>query len=491
VLHLVRPLRRAVGVLLSVAVLGSLASQAWMAYGSLDGWSTTRLYFGTDTHAMSVMVGGSLALAFVWLRGRTYRKPPWQSLGLAAALGVGLAMVTVAGGTAWLYRFGFLAFALLTAVMLAAVRTRPGSTLSTALSVRPLAWIGLISYGIYLWHFPVWVALTPARVHLSGYELAAVQLALSVGIAAISYYTVERPIIRGTFWRSVRALPVAVVGTAGTVALIAALTIAPLVGPASAVERFRPVTRVPSQVVILGDSTALTLGVALKASAPAGVQVVNAALWGCGLSIAESTGLTRVAPCNQSTPVSGQWPALDARAVASTGPGDQVLFLAGHWETGDTTFADGEIQDIGEPVFQRYEARQLDTLYEVATAHGAHLDLLTMAAMDGDYAYGTPVAATDSAARRADYNRLLADLAAEHPDQVSLIPYGEILSPSGTFQLTVDGVQVRTPDGIHTPAYVPGNPFAGDTDDAGMADRFYGWIGLRLWPLIISPTGIR
>jgi hypothetical protein len=173
--------------------------------------------------------------------------------------------------------------------------------------------------------------------------------------------------------------------------------------------------------------------------------------------------------------------------VAGTVPGDQVLFLAGHWETGDTTFADGSVRNITQPDFQRYEAGQLETLYRVATAHGAHLDLLTMAAMDGNYQYSAQVAPTDSAARRDEYNRLLAQLAARHPAQVSVIPYGSILSPSGRFQLDLGGVQVRIPDGIHTPAYVPGNVFAGDTDDQAMADRFYAWIGPRLWPLVIDP----
>jgi len=246
-----------------------------------------------------------------------------------------------------------------------------------------------------------------------------------------------------------------------------------------------------AEVVMVGDSTALTLGVALAATAPAGVHVVNAALWGCGLSIAVSTGLPRVAACNQSTPPSGQWPALDAKAVAGTGPGDQVVFLAGHWETGETTFADGVRQNITQPAFQRRQIAWLNTLERVATAHGAHLDLLTMAAMDGNYPFGTPVGATDSAGRRAIYNRLLTQLADRHPGQVSVVPFGRLVSPTGRFQLTVDGVQVRTADGVHTPAYDPGNPFAGDTDDQAMADRFYAWIGPRLWPQLIDPPRSR
>ena len=238
---------------------------------------------------------------------------------------------------------------------------------------------------------------------------------------------------------------------------------------------------------MLGDSTALTLGVALQATEPVGTQLVDAALWGCGLSIAHVSGLVRVAACNQATPRSGQWPALDAAAVASTRPGDQVLFLAGPWETSAETFVSGRTGTMAQPSYRRYEAHQLDTLYRVTTAHGAHLDLLTMAATDGNYQFGTRLSPADSPRWRADYNGLLVALARAHPRRVSVIPYGRIVSPAGKFQLTVGGVQVRTLDGFHTPSYVPGNPFRGDIDSAVVADRFYDWIGPRLWPLIVHP----
>lgn len=68
---------------------------------------------------------------------------------------------------------------------------------------------------------------------------------------------------------------------------------------------------------------------------------------------------------------------------------------------------------------------------------------------------------------------------------MSVIDYGRILSPGGVYTEYLDGVQVRTPDGIHTPAYAPGNVFVGNST-AAAAQGFYNWLSPRIWPLIID-----
>ncbi|MBV8462433.1 MAG: hypothetical protein JO368_04010, partial [Acidimicrobiales bacterium] len=98
----------------------------------------------------------------------------------------------------------------------------------------------------------------------------------------------------------------------------------------------------PRRLVVLGDSTAESLGAALQNTAPAGTQVIDGGLFGCG--VATSTWASMHPPirqlklsgaCSESTPTGGQWPAVDARTVAVTGPGDVVLFIAGSWECED------------------------------------------------------------------------------------------------------------------------------------------------------------
>ena len=59
--------------------------------------------------------------------------------------------------------------------------------------------MGRISYGLYLWHWPVYLTLTQTRTGLDGFWLLALRVAVSVGLAALSFYALERPIRAGTF----------------------------------------------------------------------------------------------------------------------------------------------------------------------------------------------------------------------------------------------------------------------------------------------------
>jgi hypothetical protein len=244
-------------------------------------------------------------------------------------------------------------------------------------------------------------------------------------------------------------------------------------------------------VVVLGDSTSLTLGHALAETAPVGTTVHNDGQFGCGLAIASAAsgnppqpGLSMFPPCNSATAADEQWPAIYARAVADTGPGDVVLFLAGRWET-QGILRDGHWTNILSPSFQAYELSQMRQLADVATAHGAHLDFLTMACMDPGAAIGEPPGPSDSPARRDIYNHLLRRAASPFGDKVSVLDYGSILCPDGHYSEFLDGVQVRTADGIHTPSYASGNGYVGNSPQA-VAQSFYAWLSPRIWPQIIA-----
>src|SRR5207245_1851490 len=80
--------------------------------------------------------------------------------GAAALAALGLASVTVADSSGWMYRGGFLAVAVLAAVTVASISRSEAGPLGTFLSARPLRWLGRRSYGVYLWHWPVIVLLT-------------------------------------------------------------------------------------------------------------------------------------------------------------------------------------------------------------------------------------------------------------------------------------------------------------------------------------------
>jgi peptidoglycan/LPS O-acetylase OafA/YrhL len=500
--------RRTAAAMLWICLLGAAASAIEMGLLFSPNASTTRIYFGTDTHVQCLLVGAALASAMArtgrggWITGSF---PPLGAalqrlVGVAALLAaVALAVLAnrLTGDSAFTYQGGFALAAVLMAVVILGVVQDPKGVVARALSLRALVGLGRISYGVYLWHFPLAIYLTPARTGQSGISLAALRLVTTIGVASASYFVVERPIMRGTLWRSARALVPAGVGTVAVAVVILGATVAPSASAAT-VTRYRPhpiplgaigAPVPPHTLIVLGDSTAFTLFWALAATAPKGTAVIDDSTFGCGLMI-ESAGAVfpphagppALPACNENTPPGQQWPALDARAVAHTGPHDVVLFLAGHDDT-TSALQRGRWTDILSNSFQAAELGNLQTLRAIATAHGAHLDLLTMACMDAAYPLGqNTLWPSDTAQRRNIYNGLLRETAAASPSTVSVIDYGSIVCPTGKFTENLDGVQVRSPDGIHTPAHVPGGSLF--YASWAVASRFYAWISPRLWPFI-------
>jgi len=509
VLHLAGTFSRAVRFMAVVSVFGAVASAIEMASLYSPTANTTRLYFGTDTHAQSILVGSSLACILTIIqmrRGREGMAPAATSpilrtvltvVGLAGFAGTLTLTVLLVGTSAIDYRGGFFLSALSAAAIVLGAVCVPGGVIARVLSLRIIMWVGTVSYGAYLWHYPVFVYLDAGRVGFGGIGLLLLRSGVTFALAATSFYLVERPVMEGTFWKSLRAVVPAVAVTVVTVVVIVVGTpVAASVGDMVVRYTGPGSDRAPAKVVALGDSTALTLSFALSATAPTGTTVVDGGLFGCGVVMGTYASndpptpqLAMFPACNSAAPVSQQWPARDTASVAGTGPGDVVLFVAGTWEVQDV-LRNGRWTNIEQPSDRRYILAQLRRLTAIATAHGAHLELFTLPAIAAGAGLHQGPLPEDSALRRHLYNRLVREVAAEYPRRVSVLDYAAILSPGGVFAATVDGVQVRTPDGVHTPSYAPGNVFAGNSTEAEAHD-FYNWLSPKLWPVLIASPSIR
>jgi hypothetical protein len=295
------------------------------------------------------------------------------------------------------------------------------------------------------------------------------------------------------FWRSFGARLLAVAALATAVVIVGDFG-APATA-AVAVHRYQPSpssSRVrPRMLVVIGDSTGLTLGAALQATAPKGTTVLNKSLFGCGLAIGSEAsndppnpGLAMFTACNSATPRAAQWPALYAKALQRAGHDDTVLFVAGTWEVVDI-LRNGRWVNITQPAFQHYELDQMRNLVRIATAHGAHFILTTLPALPGG---PTPSDRQDAERRRLIYNHLVLSAAKEFPKRVSVVNLAKVLSPGGVYRQDLDGVQVRAGLGLHTPAYSP-DPFIGNSSEA-VADAFYNWLSPRIWPLVLAADGL-
>jgi len=121
--------------------------------------------------------------------------------------------------TSFMFDGGFLLCAVLAAVVVADVRQFHQGPLGAALSTQPLRWVGTISYGIYLWHWPIIVYLSPARTGWAEPWLDLARIGVTLVLATASYYLVERPIrqrrLKG--WPRFALAPAAAVVTAAIV----------------------------------------------------------------------------------------------------------------------------------------------------------------------------------------------------------------------------------------------------------------------------------
>ncbi len=183
------------------------------------------VYLATHTRLGEIAIGGLVAL--VVPLGTARRAPGAQVVGGVALGGVGVLFFVTTLGSGWLYRGGLPLFAVLSALVLnAAVRE---GRLSRWLSWGPLRRLGLISYGLYLYHWPISVVLSEPRVSGSPATLFAVRLGLSLGLSELSYRLIEVR-IRGRRWPAVRTVSGGVGALAAGTAACLGLSILPVTG---------------------------------------------------------------------------------------------------------------------------------------------------------------------------------------------------------------------------------------------------------------------
>lgn len=184
-------------VLPAVVVVAAL----WQLAVFIHTHDSSRTYMGTDTRAVGLLAGAALA-TFASDLGRL--GVVLRSLGAAGLLVLGAALLTLNGREALTYRGGLLTCTLASALILAAVVTGsfdPGGMVARSLRHPVLSWLGLRSYGLYLWHWPVLVWFGAEKPIPTSVIRRVLALAASLAVAEVSYRLLEMP-IRGVKWRS-------------------------------------------------------------------------------------------------------------------------------------------------------------------------------------------------------------------------------------------------------------------------------------------------
>ncbi|TVY02368.1 acetyltransferase [Cohnella terricola] len=196
-------------------MLGGAALSA-LAMGLLyvPGLDPSRVYYGTDTRVFALLIGAALAVAWPSRKladgVKRGSRAMMDLIGTVCLIAILWMIAQVDEYGSFLYYGGLVLLSVLSAAVIA-VLAHPGTRLSAWLGVKPLRWIGVRSYGLYIWHYPV-IALSTPSVDTEGVSVLriVIQLAVSFILAALSWKYIEEPIRRGALsrvWQRVRTIP--------------------------------------------------------------------------------------------------------------------------------------------------------------------------------------------------------------------------------------------------------------------------------------------
>jgi peptidoglycan/LPS O-acetylase OafA/YrhL len=189
---------RSARVLATVFAGGAVLSTGWMIFLYDAGAGLDRIYYGTDTRMAEMLVGALLAVVVTEI-GERFTERARRTLGFVGVFAFALsawgsATIPLADGPMW--RGGMLAYSFVSCAVILGITSERGP-LGAVLSWGPLPSVGRITYGLYLYHWPIFLWLTAERTGLDPWPLFAIRMGLTFGVAALSYNLIESPIRKG------------------------------------------------------------------------------------------------------------------------------------------------------------------------------------------------------------------------------------------------------------------------------------------------------
>jgi peptidoglycan/LPS O-acetylase OafA/YrhL len=461
-----------------LAVLGALASAA-AAILLASNATRDRVYFGTDTRAQALLVGAAASALLVgdWSalnRGWSLIRSRWAKWTARVLPVIGLALLGVAAhcatGSAREFREGSLiAVAIAAVLVIAPVALDQRGPVAAVLAWRPLAWLGTISYGVYLWHWPIFLMLNGARTGWSGLSLFAVRCAATLAVSVVSYWLIERPVRR---WRPVLVPLLPLAGaTAATAAAVTMLVVPvgvkpggsapdgslpPGVSSVAVVSPSPPKTPRPARTVaqrdprrpftvsVFGDSIGWTLMHFLPPTP--GFDFVNHTVIGC--SLVRGGPYRYLGQTLDQKSECESWPSRWRSEIAADRP-DAILLIVGRWETVDRV-NEGSWTHIGDPAFDAYLTGELGRAVDILSAAGAPLTVTNLPySRRGERPDGS-LWPEDQPERVNQWNTMLSRTIGGRTG-VRILDLNKKLCPQGGYTADVDGIQVRS-DGVHLTA---------------------------------------
>ncbi len=444
--------------ILALTLLAAAGSAALMVYLYDPSQDPTAIYYNTATRAQALLIGAALAFGLSWW-APAVRRVGARFWGVFAAVGcAGLVVLSASmtiGGTST-YEGGLTLAALFAAALVGGVTLGGSSLVARCFSLTPIRYIGRISYGLYLWHWPIFVGLDGARTGLDGPALFFVRIVATFTVAVASFHLIEMPIRRGALRRS-REMRIEA-GVIAAVVLVAAFFQPTAAAPVpyqdltaalgyfpGAVPRQRAAPPGPPvRVLFVGDSIALMLGNGLRlVSHQYGITLDNMGLSACSLEDS---------PYRVQDSVVTPTPQCKDRVAAWTSElkrvRPQVVVLLTRLDIVDR-YEVGTWVHIGQPGYDSILRTNIDHAVAALSSTGARVVLATTPYYSsGETLNGSPWP-EDAPWRVRQFNVMLRQVAAEHPKVVSVLDLNKIVDPEGHYQAVINGVQVRSSDGVH------------------------------------------
>lgn len=356
-------LRRRTTLVWTLAGLAAL-SAALMAAMHQPGLDPSRVYYGTDTRAHQLLVGAAVAAFISGGPGSVPRDVVrtldlWcRRLALPALLVVVSTFWWAGRGQSLILEGGAVPLSVLVCVVLVAATSPADSLVQRVLALEPLRRIGMISYGLYLWHWPIVVFLNDQIVPWPTAARAAVQVALTVALAALSYRFVERPVrqegVRALVPRLPRASAIVCLASApllvvGALALPAAgdrVAPTPLIASGEVAvdhDTYRPGPRMTT-VAMIGNSVPESLITTAHTSDHPDLQLLDRTHIGC-----DPLPAPKVIDGERQPDQAGcaEWRS-GWQEPGSEQEADVVLYFVAHTLVTDRV-VDGEVVEVGSP----------------------------------------------------------------------------------------------------------------------------------------------
>lgn len=227
--------RRGREILLALSVLGALGSAWWMSRVHVVGEDPSRAYYGTDTRAQALFVGIAMALA-VHLYGQPSTEKGKKFLALVAYPATAFhlwAVLAVSERDAWMFENGgfLLVAAASGAALMGLSQNAPWSPLHWFFAWSPVRYTGRISYGLYLYHWPIYLLVDSERAgslfgveRVTGWSLLAVHLTLTLVVSVLSFHLIEQPFVKRKWPFTFAELKPVMVAFAGATAVVVILS---------------------------------------------------------------------------------------------------------------------------------------------------------------------------------------------------------------------------------------------------------------------------